>query len=207
MTMKAKQIGGWALIGAAAASILAMAHHPANYHSAIGPLVHGTMILLLLVIAFGFATFVLDRGPARPAILAGAIAYAVSTFANLGAGTINGFIAPTFAHSDPAIAQEILRLCWAANQALAWLGVVTASAAFLFWSLDFLRRPGAARLIGLTGLAAGSVPTILLFTGMLSMNVTGAAIIYAAQVGWGALVGLHMLAEARPPRPSDGVAP
>jgi len=206
--MNAKQIGGWSLIGAGAASILAMAHHPTSYHAAIGPTVHGVMIFVLLVIAFGFAAFVLDRGVGRPAILAGAIAYAVSTFANLGAGTINGFIAPALAQGDAAIAQDILLLCWTANQTLAWLGVVTAGAAFLFWSLDLLRGPRpAARLIGVAGLAAGALPTILLVTGVLSLNATGAAILYAAQVAWGALVGLLMLAEAAPKRPADGVAP
>lgn len=206
--MTAKQIGGWSLIGAAAASILAMAHHPTSYHAAIGPTVHGVMIFVLLVIAFGFATFVLDRGVGRPAILAGAIAYAVSTLANLGAGTIDGFIAPALAQGDAAIAQDILRLCWAANQALAWLGVITAGVAFLFWSLDLLLDPRpAARLIGVVGLAAGTLPTILLVSGVLSMNVAGASILYAGQVAWGALVGLLMLAEFAPRRPADGVAP
>ncbi len=206
--MNMKQIGGWCLIGSAAATIFGMAHHPSSYQAAIGPAVHGAMLMVLLVTAFGFATFVLDRGVQRPSILAGTIAYAVSTFANLGAGTINGFIAPALAQGDAAIGQDILQLCWAANQALAWLGVVTVGAAFLFWSFDFLRRPGvSARLIGVAGLAAGLLPTILLVSGVLSMNVVGAFILYTAQVTWGALVGLHLLAEAKARRPSASVAP
>ncbi len=119
-------------------------------------------------------------------------------------------IVPELWHRDTmgAIAQDILLLCWTANQTLAWLGVVTAGAAYLFWSLDLLRGPRpAARLVGVAGLAAGALPTILLVTGVLSLNVTGAAILYAGQVAWGALVGLLMLAEAAPKRPADGVAP
>jgi hypothetical protein len=191
-----QRIGGAALIAAAGGTVLAMAHHPVGAHSgALGPAVHAAMIAFLALTAFGFAAFAAARGPARPKILAGIILYALALFGHVGAATINGFVVPALAGRGPgAVDHDIFLLAWEANQALAKLGVIASSLAFLFWSLDFLGRSGVeARAIGMVGLAAGILPPALLLAGMIDMDVAGAFLAYAAQAAWGVCVGLHLV--------------
>jgi hypothetical protein len=190
------RIAGAALMSAAAATILAMAHHPTSAHSGLlGPIVHGVMIALVALMTFGFAHLSIRRGLARPAMLAGLVAWGIAAFGHIGAATINGFVVPALAsrvHGAPN--HDLFHIPWQMNQALAQLGVVAAGAAYLFWSIDFLRRAGTeARLIGLLGLAAAVVPVVLLVGGWLEMNVAGALTVYTVQVAWAALVGLHLV--------------
>ena len=191
------RIGGAALIAAGAGIVFAMAHHPTGTHGtgALGPVVHGAMIVLLWLTAFGFAIFCMLRGPGRPLVLAGAISYAVAFFGHLGAGTINGFVVPALAaHSGSLASHDVFRLAWEANQALATLGVIAASVAFLFWSADLLRSDGReAKAVGALGIIAGAVPIGLLLGGLISMNVPGAMIVYAIQAAWGACLALQMV--------------
>lgn len=197
--MTTTRIGGWTLVAAAGATILGMAHHPVGLQTGLGQIVHGAMIVIIVAMAFGFATFVADRGAGRATMLAGAIAYALAAFAGIGAGLINGFIAPAMAVTAEPVGNDIFELAWAANQTLAWTGVIATGAAYLLWSGDFLWRPHLySKAVGLLGIAAALVPAGLLFAGVLRMNVTGAFIVYAMQAAWAALVGLHLLAETTP---------
>ena len=191
-----QRIGGAALIAAAAGTVLAMAHHPVGAHSgALGPAVHAAMIAFVALTAFGFAAFAAARGPARPKILAGIILYALALFGHVGAATINGFVVPALAGRGPGlIDNDIFLLAWEANQALAKLGVIASSLAFLFWSLDFLGRSGAEpRAIGMVGLAAGIAPPAFLLAGVIDMDVAGAFLVYVVQAAWGVCVGLHLV--------------
>ena len=185
----ADRIAGGALIAGSLLSVLAMAHHPEHVDpNGLVGLVHGAMIVLMSVIAFGFAHFALRRGVARPTILAGLIAYFIGLVADLGAGTTNGFIVPALAAHGAALSgRDVFLLAWEANQALARLGVFATAAAFTFWSIDFLRRPGfEPKAIG------GLGPVILLVTGAIDMHVAGAFAAYAAFAAWGVIVGMHL---------------
>ena len=201
------RVAGAALLSAAAASVLAMAHHPTSAHSgALGPLVHGAMIVLIALMAFGFAHFSIRRGLGRPEILAGLVAFGVALFGHVGAATINGFVVPALAsrvHGAPG--HDVFLIAWQLNQALARLGVFAAGAAYLLWSVDFLRRPGAEpRLIGLAGLLAGGVPAVLLALGAVRMDVAGAVTVYTAHAAWAALVGFHLIrGKLEAERPAD----
>jgi hypothetical protein len=193
---QADRIAGGALILASLLSVLAMAHHPVRVDpGGLVGIVHGAMIVLMTVIAFGFAHFALRRGVARSAILAGLVAYLVGLVADLGAGTINGFVVPALAAHGAALSgRDVFLLAWESNQALARLGVFATAAAFAFWSIDFLRRPGLEpKAIGGLGLLAGLVPAALLATGATDMHVAGAFAAYAAFAAWGVVVGVHML--------------
>jgi hypothetical protein len=190
------RIAGGALIAGSLLSVLAMAHHPQHVdpNGMVG-LVHGALIVLMSVIAFGFTHFALRRGLVRPAILAGLIAYFIGVVADLGAATTNGFIVPALAARGADLSgRDVFLLAWEANQALARLGVFATAAAFTLWSIDFLRRPGLeARAIGGLGLLAGLIPATLLATGATDMHVGGAFIAYAAFAAWGVVVGAHLL--------------
>jgi hypothetical protein len=192
----ADRIAGGALIGAALTSVVAMSHHPDHVDpGGIVGIVHGVMIAVLMVTAFGFIHFARRRGLGRPAILAGLIAYLISMAAHVGAGTINGFVVPALAARGHELGgRDVFLLAWEGNQALARLGVYTTAAAFALWSVDFLRRPDLeAKAIGVLGLAAGPGVAALLATGAIDMHVGGAILAYAAFSLWGIAVGVHMI--------------
>lgn len=192
----ADRIAGWALILGALLSVFTMAHHPEHVDpNGLVGIVHGAMLVLMAVIAFGFVHFALRRGVDRPAILAGLIAYLLGLVADGIAGTINGFVVPALARHGAALSgRDVFLLGWEMNQAMAALGVFATAAAFAFWSVDFLRRPGLEpKIIGGLGLLAGPVPAILLATGLTDMHVAGAFIAYAAFALWAVLVGFHLI--------------
>ena len=190
-TRAGDRAAGIVLIAAAAASMVAMAHHPSSFHAgAVIGIVHGVMILVVGAMLSGFAYFARRRGLGRPAVLAGLIAYGIGAAANIGAAVINGFVAPALASDSSAVHHDLFAFAWAANQALAGLGVVAIGAAYALWSLDLLRTN---RLVAALGLLAGLVPAVLLIGGWIDMHLHWAIIVYAGQALWAALVGWLML--------------
>lgn len=194
------RVTGFGLCGAAVVTVLVMSHHPTGLHgmSGDGDVVHGTMIILLAAIAVGLFHFALRRGLNKLWILAGVVAYAISLGAHIGAGTLNGFVAPAVAaRGSAAVGHDAFLLIWETNQSLARIGVYATGAAFTMWSFDFLRRAGTMnRLTGMVGLLSGLPPAILLFTGVMDMNLRGALAIYAAHAVWVALVGVQFIRRA-----------
>ncbi len=194
------RVAGFGLCGAAAATVLAMSHHPTGLHgiSGDGDVVHGTMIALLAVTAVGLFYFAQRRGFDRLWILAGVVAYAISLGAHIGAGTLNGFVAPALAaRGSGTVGHDAFLLIREMNQSLARIGVYATGAAFTMWSFDFLRRAGTMnRLTGVVGLLCGLLPAVLLFTGLVDMNVRGALAIYAAHAVWVVLIGVQFIRRA-----------
>lgn len=190
-TRQGDRTAGIALIAAAATSILAMAHHPSSFRAgAIIGIIHGVMILVVGAMLFGFSHFARRRGLERPAVLAGLVAYGIGAAANVGAATINGFVAPALpGHGSPGH-HDLFAFAWAANQALAGMAVVAIGAAYALWSLDLLRTN---RLLAALGLLAGAVPAALLVGGWIDMHLQAAILVYAGQVLWAALLGWLML--------------
>ena len=180
---------------AAAGTVIGMAHHPTSVADAhLSQWVHGLLILFLGLTAFGFAAFCAASGPGRPAILAGAVSYAMAMIGHTGAATVNGFAVAILAERGEPIGRDTLLLAWDINQALAQLGVVAAGTAILLWSVDLLGRGGrGARLLGLLGLAAGAVPAVLLVSGAMRLNLSGALAAYSAHAAWAAALGLYLL--------------
>jgi hypothetical protein len=128
----------------------------------------------------------------RVAAVAGLVAYGIAMFGHIGAATINGFVVTGLIEHGVAN-RDLFLLVWEANQALARLGVIASGAAFLIWSIDFVRRPGwASRGLGAIGIIGGGAPMALLWSGMLSMNLAGAILIYGIQAVWIALAGLYL---------------
>lgn len=190
---------GWAMVGSAAMTVLAMSHHPASAHAgALNMGVHGLLIALSAVSGYGFLHWARLRGLGRPAVAAGLVAYMIALFGHVSAATINGFVVTALIHEREAGA-AVHRLAWEANQALAGIGVFAAAAAYLMWSCDLLRRGSDAleRVVGVAGLVAAAGPVLLLTTGILRMDLAGATIVYGVQWAWTALVGLLLLRIAR----------
>lgn len=194
------RLAGFILIAAAALSVLAMGHHPTGAHATggVGDYVHGTMIMVVCALFFGFTCFAQHRGIMRPAILAGLIAYALSLAAHVGAATINGAIVPALAaRGHDALSHDIAVLCWEANQALARMGVYATGTAFLFWSGDLLLGGrGKDRILAILGLGAGIGPMVALAAGWITMDLAGAFIVYVVHALWASLVGVQMVRRA-----------
>jgi hypothetical protein len=185
-------LAGAALAGASIFSIAVMAHHPSGTgHGALGQVVHGTMIAIVLVALAGYIRLAVRRGLHRFLNLAALVAYTAGAGANMLAAAINGFVVARVV-ADGA-GQDILRLCWEINQALAYGAVYATSFAFLIWGGDLVREAGARWLTGVAGLAAAIAPTALLMAGALDMNVAGAFIVYALQAAFGVLAGAELM--------------
>ncbi len=185
---------GVMMIVAAAAVVFAMAHHPTGPDAGVmAEIVHGTMIVLLVVLLTGFIRFSQLRGLKRVVILLGLVSFGLSFIANVGAATINGFVVGALANADAAVSHEILLLCWEANQALARLGVASTGAALVFWSCDLLRQSdGGNRMAGVLGMVAGLAPLAWFFAVSPEMNVHVALVIYVAHALWMGLIGVQL---------------
>lgn len=187
---------GIALLASAAGVVAGMAHHPTRIsEAALSVLVHGFLLVMLWVMASAFVHFARRRGLDRPWVLAGLVAYGFGLMANVGAATVNGLVTPSLAAGGAdAAGREVLAFAWALNQGLDAVGVFGTGAAFILWSLDLLaERRASSRLVGAAGVAAGVLTAGLLASGAVRMNVSGAFLIYAIEVAWVALLGLHIL--------------
>ena len=190
------RIAGIALIAAAAGILFGMAHHPTQLAEArMAVLVHAFMILMVWAMLTGFTHFARRRGLSRPAVLAGLTAYAIGAAANIGAATVNGLVTPSLVENGVRTAgPDVFAFAWALNQALDAIGVFAVGATYLLWSLDLLRdRTAFARIAAALGALTAAATMALLAGGSIRMNLSGAFIVYAAQVLWAALIGLFMV--------------
>lgn len=182
--------GGAAMAVAAVASIALMMNHPSGPHGgAMVGIVHGGMMLALGAMLFGFVAFARARGPSTP-VIAGLIAYAISTGAHFGAATINGFAVPAMANwpkGPPG--HDVFLLAWQLNQGFAGLGIVATGIAYVSWAIA-LRRDHV--VLAATGALAGAVPAALLLSGVIRLDIHGALLAYGLHGLWALALGVTM---------------
>ena len=192
--METTRTAGFILCAAAFATVVAMAFHPSDAHAGgLANLVHASMIVLLSTMGWGFLQFSRARGAWNGWVSAGLAAYAVSVFGHLVAGTINGFVVPALVNPEAPVSHDIFRFAWQANQAFAKLGMVTGSAAYLLWSIDLWRGPGADRVTAGAGIAIGIAVQLLLLTRTVQLDVHGALLLYGLQALWAVMAGVAMI--------------
>lgn len=183
---------GAVLAAASVLGVLVMAHHPTNTGQAfLANLVHGALMILQLLLFAGFARFAARLGMAGFCALTGLVFYGAAVCGNLLAATINGFAVPALAAREPSISQDIFRLAWELNQALAYAAVYAASVAFILWGAALIAR--GRMLAGIAGIAAGGVPAALLAIGSLDMHVAGAFAAYSIQAAFGLIIGILIM--------------
>lgn len=204
------RLAGIAMLVAATATVFLMAHHPVGMHGSGGmaSLVHAGMMIALCVLLAAFVTFAVCRGAGRPLVLAGLVAYLVSTFAHLGAATINGIVVPALAaRGNDAVSHDVFLLAWESNQALALVGVVTTGVAYSCWGTGFLlEKKASSRVIGTAGLLTGVLPAAALLGGQYRMTVEFAQLVYLAHAAWCALIGGWLIFVGRGERPDGSTA-
>lgn len=183
--------GGIALTAAAVLSVALMMNHPTSAHAgAAGWIVHGGMIVALGALLFGFIAFARARGPSTT-VLAGLVAFTISTGAHVLAATINGFAVPAMASwPQGAPGHDVFLLAWQLNQGLARLGIVATGVAYLCWAIA-IRRDHP--LLAAAGAITGAVPAGLLLAGIITLDVHGALFAYGLHALWSLAVGITML--------------
>ena len=89
-------------------------------------------------------------------------------------------------------AVETIGIYAGVNQVFAKLGVIAMSLAIVLWSADLVRTPGAVRLTGVLGFAAGALAMgTLLVAGHLTPLTLG--IIVLGQAIWYCAVGTLLI--------------
>ena len=194
-TQDSRGLVGVSLMLTALLVIFTMAHHPSGSHGmgAIGVAVHGTMIVLMLVLFTAFMGFCNLHGLHRPSVLGGIVCYGAATIANIGAATMNGFVLVALAAQGESVSREIFILCWEINQALARLGVATTGLAFLLWSWLFLAKSDVLnKALGALAIVVGVSPLVWLLGVSEELNVTVALAIYGSHALWTFAVGYQL---------------
>jgi hypothetical protein len=201
---------GLVLVAATVLEIAAMAHHPSVAAHDVGHAieeiarlsdlsgwVHGVLIALMLGIFYGLVEFSRRRGIVLPWVRAGLIAYAVGVLAMIGAAMMSGFaigqVASFAAHlADPDLhaSAQLLNFCVVLNQMCANLGAIMMSLGIVFWSIDLLRGPRLAWLVGIFGLLIGLVPAAALVLGVLHLDVHGMTGVVLLQSVWNIGIGV-----------------
>ncbi len=185
---------GALLAGASLLSVLAMAHHPTGVSAegSGGDFIHGFLVLLVFVTTVPLIGFARLQGLGHPAVTAGLLAWGLALAGHLGAGTVNGFLVPALVqsgHEDSAI----LAFSWTLNQTLARLGVYASALCALCWGAHLAWSGGGfQRLVGAVMLLAGGASIAVLYSGHMSMDLTGAQWLYGVQALWLALLGALM---------------
>lgn len=155
----------------------------------MGEPIHGLMLASLVLMWAGFTQFAQWLGAERFSVKLGLVCYGAGAIANVFAALINGFVVEAL-HANGA-SEDLLRLCWELNQALAYFGVYVSSAAFAIWGASSLAADW--RVFGAAALAAGLAPPALLATGAVDMHVTGAYVVYAIHAAFAVFAGARML--------------
>ena len=151
----------------------------------IGPIVHGGMIILLSLMTWGLVNFAIIRGPVRPLISAGLLAFGISLIGHIAAATINGFVVPALAASGAPISHDVLSFAWHANQSFALLGIIAGAVAFVLWSIELLGdRASETKIVGAIGLTLGLLMIALPATKVLSLKRRRGRTLYALQALW-----------------------
>jgi hypothetical protein len=213
----AERLGGSLLIGYGLLSLVAIAHHPqvsaklddATTFARIAALsktdeiMHGTMIALLLLLAFGLIVLARSRGLERPAVTGALLCSVLGIAAPIAAGTIDGFWLPWYAArmagADPAHVAIGMQLVTAASimiQVASKIGFVGIAMAIVLFSIDLFDGDRYHTLLGAYGVLAGASVIALLATFATRLTPQTLLAPMSLQTIWFVIVGT-LLARGR----------
>ena len=164
----------------------------------VNGVVHGTLIVLMGVLAAGFSvvTTPVDSVWARIALAA----YALGAVSGMAAASINGLIVPEFVlhfegRSETVLEalRPVLSFCHSANQVCSRMWVVASAIALVFWSIALTQRMGVARTVGILGIVLGFALLVALAIGYLPMDIHGVLAFIVTQTIWSIAVGVLLI--------------
>ena len=179
-----ERVAGWAIIGSALLTLVAIMHHPTVHNaspaevlSRIGAIsghdrvIHGAVMVFLLALLFGFTVFSRRLGLDRTLPLIGLIAFAAASVALGGAAVVDGFFVPDvagkYAGTDAAnirIGIGLLAYSAIVIQELTRLAMVSSCLAVAVWSASLLapRYDRWPRALGAFGIVAAAYTLVAL---------------------------------------------
>lgn len=192
-------LGGMAVHPSGGGKVMAMVRDLAT-NGGFNAYVHGFLITVYLGLTLGFFGFTRWLGGYRIAAQAGFVAYAASaiaaTAAAMSAGFVNRTLAFNYLNAKPEEVNSVVaayRVAGAFNYAWGRMWIIALSAAILLWSIELVRRGGAARLLGWFGIALGALSIAGFVLGIIPLSVVALIGIIAAQTVWSVGAGTMML--------------
>jgi hypothetical protein len=194
-----------AIIVATIATLILVAHHPVvgpggtpqeslSSIVALGQIdavVHGMLIAMVGLFAYGFAVFGVRLGLQRGPALLATLAYLLGCISVVGAALLDGFVIPDIAarfststDSQIQVAHGILASCGIAVQVLTKFGFSLMSVGFIAWSLALWGSSKRIRWLVTVALAAGVLPATVIAASGLSLKPHTLMVIVAGQAFW-----------------------
>jgi len=178
--------------------------------SSLNNAVHGSLIFMVILTLAAYSVYSRYRGFSKLSVVLGQLFFFISSMAMVAAAVINGFIYPDFIQgfSAATVAElnqipAIKSVLWSANQTLANLGVITSSAAIVFWSVELLDKNTLNRIIGILGIIIGFYGVLAIALGFITLNLSGMTQVIILQSIWHFAMAYIMIKTMEVAVPSD----
>jgi hypothetical protein len=160
--------------------------------------VHGTLIAVVSLLAYGYTAFALRLGVQRGLVISGLLSYLLACISLVGAMLLDGFITPDiaarFIASPPEqiqMAASLLAFCSICIQVLTKFGFTLISVAFIAWTAAQVRSGdhNNKRNMGvlIAALIAAVVPTLVVIVMGTRLAPHSLLVIFAGQAIWNAM--------------------
>lgn len=210
-----------AIAGTTGLALLALSHHPVAGKAAsvqeslakivelqnMDGVVHGVLMLMLAILAAGFASFSVMLGRARPPVIAGLAAYVLGCCIVVGAMLLDGFVVPQLAlkfvaapENDVHVVYIILRVIGTVIQVLTKAGLLAMCAALLAWSYALATTQGLAgsRWCAAVGAAGGLGSGLFIMFGNVLLTPASLMVIFGIHSLWNFGVAGLLYESSRP---------
>lgn len=207
-----------AIASSTALALVALSHHPVAHRAgsvqetltqlvalqSMDGIVHGGLIILLVVLAAGFAVFSATLGSRRPAVLFATTAYGLGCCAMVAAMLLDGFVIPQLAQAfiappatDADTALSLMRAIGIAVQVLTKAGLLSMCAALGAWSQALCtgaRISRWARWCAVVGIAAALLPSVYVLIADARLAPASLTVIFAIHAAWNLAAALVLYA-------------
>ena len=187
--------------------LFALSHHPvaskaSSVHESLAQLVslqlldglvHGVLIVMLAMLAGGFAVFSALLGRRRAPVIVAMVAYGLGCCVVVGAMLLDGFAVPQLARqfvgapqSEADVIHVVLRVIGIVIQVLTKAGLLAMCAAFLAWSYALASAPVLpwSRWCAALGVAAGLFPGLYILVADLRLTPVSLMAIFGVHSVW-----------------------
>ena len=202
---------GIALIAGSLGSMVTMGLHPRGngsltaeqlaHLSSQSAAVHSLAIISFVLMFLGACGLVQRIAAADRIAFSALVTYGFACVAIMIAAAVSGFIVPDImrhmVRDAPASAPQwrmIVISIFEINQAFARIYSVGASAAIILWSVCALRNGGLSRAVAIYGCIIGSLITVGIGIGHITLDVHGMTVVALGQAIWTVIVGAQLCA-------------
>ena len=201
-------------------ALFALSHHPvvnqaSSVHASLAQLVslqringvvHGVLIVMLAILAGGFAVFSRLLGWRRAPVIVAMAAYGLGCCIVVGAMLLDGFAVPQLARqfigapqAEVEVIYIVLRVIGAIIQVLTKAGLLSMCAAFLAWSYALASAPEWpwSRWCATLGVAAGLFPGLFILVADVRLSPVSLMAIFGVHSIWNLAVAAVLARSSR----------